>query len=296
MTDMSEKDVKTVNEDSIIPEDIGGEPQVYGLHNIGNTCWLNSLLQCFLSIDIFFDTVKNFEMNDSDSSLISLFQTLKQNERDMSATSVVLNRILNKIKSNFSYGVPQDAQEAFLYFIDILQTETSKPAVVENSARPHLKEWFKFQGYKRSVFYDLFHTQFYFRTSDGEDRFEPILTLPLFYEDSFEDSFDSIFKNKSITILSPIITVHVVNSKYINSFDLLESFDLECVINNKVIKSHYCLNSCIFHIGSEFNGHYISVVKKKGRYFLCDDVNITEMRSGDIFRRLVPTLLFYTVQ
>ncbi|NBP57248.1 hypothetical protein EBU71_12090 [bacterium] len=275
-------------------EEMVREPVVYGLHNIGNTCWLNSLLQCLLNIDIFFDMVKKIEVNDSGDSLISLFVRLKQNVKDMSATSSILNCILNKVRSNFSYGVPQDSQEAFLYFIDILQNETSKPVSVDSSARPHIKEWFKFQGYKESIIYDLFHTQFYFRTSDKEDRFEPILTFPLFYEDSFQDSFDSIFKDKSITILSPIITIHVVNSKYINEFDLLEYFELECIMNNKVVTSRYYLSSCIFHIGSEFNGHYISVVKKNGRYFLCDDVNITEMRNGDIFRRLIPTLLFYT--
>lgn len=287
---MTEVDV--VEEKSV--EEMIREPMVYGLHNVGNTCWLNSLLQCFLNIDIFFEIVKRHDTNDSGDSLLSLFHRLKQNVRDMSATSSILNCILNKVKSNFSYGVPQDAQEAFLYFIDVLQKETSIPISVDSSARPHIKEWYKFQGYKKSIFYDLFHTQFYFMTSDKEDRFEPILTFPLFYEDSFQDSFDAIFKNKSITILSPIITIHVVNSKYINEFDLLDDFELECKMNNKVITSHYYLSSCIFHIGSEFNGHYISVVKKKNRYFLCDDVSVTEMQSGDIFRRLVPTLLFYT--
>jgi len=275
-------------------EEIVQEPFVYGLHNIGNTCWLNSLLQCFLNIDIFFDAIEKFVLNDSGDSLISLFLKLKKNMRDMSATSSILNHILNKVRNNFSYGIPQDSQEAFLYFIDIFQNETSKSVSVDSFSRPHIKEWFKFQGYKESIIYDLFHTQFYFRTSDKEDRFEPILTFPLFYEDSFQNSFDSIFKDKSITILSPIITIHVVNSKYINEFDLLEYFELECIMNSKVITSRYYLSSCIFHIGSEFNGHYISVVKKNGRYFLCDDVNITEMRNGDIFRRLIPTLLFYT--
>lgn len=285
-------DVDVFEEKSV--EEMIREPVVYGLHNIGNTCWLNSLLQCFLNIDVFFEMVKRIDTNDSGDSLISLFQKLKQNVRDMSATSSILNGILNKVRSNFSYGVPQDAQEAFLYFIDVLQKETSTSITVDGSARPHIKEWYKFQGYKKSIFYDLFHTQFYFMTSDKEDRFEPILTFPLFYEDSFQDSFDAIFKNKSITILSPIITIHIVNSKYINEFDLLEDFEIECVMNNKVITSHYYLSSCIFHIGSEFNGHYISVVKKKNRYFLCDDVTVTEIQNGDIFRRLIPTLLFYT--
>jgi ubiquitin C-terminal hydrolase len=259
-----------------------------GFNNIGNTCWLNSLLQCLLNLHHFTNLLDN--TNFEENSLCNYISLLKNN----TSTHNLLYKIMVKIQTYFNIGAPHDAQEAFLYFIDLMQNETCHK-IEQTNQKQHMKDWYKFQKNTTSKIYDMFYTQFYFRTSDKEDRYEPFLSLPMFYIDNFHDSFLDFFDKKRITILAPIIAIHIINSKEVTKFELLDYFELiHKVEDDSDVKTNYFFSSCIFHIGNNYGGHYISIVRRNKKLFLCDDNNIIELKDVEIFNRLTPTLVFYT--
>ena len=100
-----------------------------GLRNIGNTCFINSVLQCLLYIP----PLKNYNdfsqhithcKSNSTCYLCEYSLLSKQTQRSCS-TGVVPRNILNNITtiaSNFVLGCQEDAHEFLVYFISCLET------------------------------------------------------------------------------------------------------------------------------------------------------------------------------
>ena len=275
-------------------------------HNTGNTCWLNSLLQCLLNVDKLVNFLSDTRsllsdtrsllsdtrslLSDARGELLSLlnelnFETVSE-EIDDDRVSVCLENIGQYLHPYFIRGEQHDSQEVFLYIIDEL-----------------IK-------YKEDI-YSMFHCQFSFKTTDNQTRYEPILSHSLYFENNFKESFENSFLNKQLTIVSPILTIHIINSKEIetsiekmDSFKILESFhisfskDVAGALKDDPGSSKeklYVFNSCVFHMGgSSGGGHYISVVKLCDEYFMCDDTNVIKLINNDIFDKYVPVMLFYT--
>ena len=281
---------------------IGFQTSPRRFHNTGNTCWLNSLLQCLLNVD---KSVKFLsDTSDTSGELLSLLNKLKfettSEEIDDDSISVCLENIGQYLHPYFIRGEQHDSQEVFLYIIDELIKY--KDAV----------------GESRTGIYSMFHCQFSFKTTDNETRYEPILSHSLYFENNFKESFENSFLNKQLTIVSPILTIHIINSKEIetsiekmDSFKILESFhvsfskdvagalkDVAGTLKDDPGSSKeklYVFNSCVFHMGgSSGGGHYISVVKLCDEYFMCDDTNVIKLINNDIFDKYVPVMLFYT--
>ena len=254
-------------------------------HNTGNTCWLNSLLQCLLNVDKLVNFLSDARplLGDARGELLSLlnklnFETVSK-DIDDDRISVCLENIGQYLHPYFIRGEQHDSQEVFLYIIDEL-----------------IK--------CKEDIYSMFHCQFSFKTTDNETRYEPILSHSLYFENNFKESFENSFLNKQLTIVSPILTIHIINSKEIeksiekmDSFKILESFYVSSSKDDSETSNEklYVFNSCVFHMGgSSGGGHYISVVKLCDEYFMCDDTNVIKLINNDIFDKYVPVMLFYT--
>ena len=260
-----------------------------GFNNSGNTCWLNSLLQCLLNVDKSVEFLSDTRSLLSDTrsiekcNLSSLLNKLKLEIEIEGDVGVCLENIGQCLHPYFIRGEQHDSQEVFLYIID------------------ELTKYKDSDGASRSTLYPLFHCQFSFKTSDNEIRYEPILSHSLYFENNFKESFENSFLNKQLTIVSPILTIHIVNSKEIessvekmDSFKILESFHIS---TDKSVEKLYIFNSCVFHMGSlSGGGHYISITRSinSGEYFVCDDRNVIKLVNNDIFNKYVPVMLFYT--
>lgn len=96
-----------------------------------------------------------------------------------------------------------------------------------------------------------------------------------------------------------IVTVNRFNtngSKNVNSVIIDETIDLSnYYLSNEPTK--YTFSSVICHLGSTINhGHYVTITKKNGIYYIFDDEKIKEMAKGDSISQLngvIPYIIFY---
>jgi ubiquitin C-terminal hydrolase len=228
---------------------------IFPLRNLGNTCWLNSILQCLVNIDRVIPFIHSGEL-----------AQLKQTHDSQP--------ILKSFQNRFPTGQQHDATEAFLYLIEHMKSDLS--ILFPNAL---LKDWS----------YNIFYSQIRFTLKDKTQRHETLSILPLYGDKKFTEAIDELFDAKQITILPPILSFQIVDSKLSSLSDISDEFQL----NLNGIEVVYRFNSCLFHFGTRY-GHYIAVIKYKQSFYICDDESISKMKNMDLFVHHTPVLLFYT--
>ena len=269
-------------------------PSPTGFPNLGNTCWLNSLVQVLihnkLCSELFKRLPHNFRSNSLSNTLKNFFL---QDFNPVHSLSSIINLFVEKIGN----GVPQDSHEAVLWLIEELHSENKTKVDIDlNTVNELTKQLFRYNQGETSLIYNLFQGIMVYKTSDNETRYEPFITffLELVPRTNSEplnvtDCFELTFRKRQIVHMPGVLFVCFERTDG-GEYNLTTSFELADP-DDKVIK--FRLSGVVLHYGSQFGGHYISFSNTQNGWLLFDDNNIRKINTDSSIVRGTPRLMIY---
>ncbi|EPS35218.1 hypothetical protein H072_11509 [Dactylellina haptotyla CBS 200.50] len=228
----------------------GRAPGAVGFSNLGNTCYMNSALQCIKSVEelsrYFIDGLHKKELNpknpiSSGGRIATMYAQLIQTVYNPNVGSTVAPRefkgAVGKHNSIFSGYGQQDSQEFVSYLLDILHEDLNrihnKPAVEfpdstdemvgDDSAIAKLAEenWELYRKRNDSVIIDLFAGMYKSTVicpvcDKTSIKFDPWLScqLPLPMENLWTKAITFVPSGASATSYERLVIVHVEMEKY----------------------------------------------------------------------------------
>lgn len=289
--------------------------------NLGNTCYINSVLQCFIYNPYFRKFCDIPELK----KIILESCTIKNNE-SLNVTynlTVFVNYIFNK-KTQFKRFQQNDAHEFLIQFLDILTSEIHGRMDFSPLKNKNWNEFLKNNNF--SPFVAEYHGQTKLginclgcrKTSDSFEEFNTInLNVPketksvcqllvkylgnLLHADPSNLYFcdtckgPQISQHKQSIIILPKILI-IVLKRYTSSGIKIKSeviLDRQLHIKEDTVKV-YNLVSVINHQGNLFDGHYTSNVLINDEWYLFDDESISKVK---VFNYSNPDayILFYSL-
>ena len=232
-----------------------------GLTNLGNTCYINSTLQCLFACRPFVELIQNLDSQGkfSAGTIGFEFKNLMLNhlisQGSFEPTTFIECISNNSLMGSLVVKSPQDAVEFFSNLINSL-------SAVDARAR------------------ELFHV------SDNTQVFQPsevVLNLPAVFNEDI--SLQSLVK-KSFTrlIRAPkILVMHPVRAHLEGKNMGIVSYDLEPI---KIGSTAYKMIGVVFHYGTMTGGHYNAIVRKGDKWYICDDLLVQEFTEAKVIEYL----------
>lgn len=245
---------------------------MFGLPSIGNTCFMNSSIQCFLSCT----KIKN-ELESHDKFGI-LFSSIQNNR-----VSVCKHLILEYKKMNpDGYNIFQqhDCNEFIEFFLDSLDIKSSKVNIIYENLSKNGKSGTPVESCNNvislGVSSSLVNSIVDFSISEGETHIHRCI-------------FDTI---------NDVVIFHVKRRSYdmVNGQMKFIKIEDDMTINevlymkDKNGKTTLKLRSAIIHFGNEQSGHYVSCVNNNDEWYLIDDMKISKVNSSILLKSYI---LFY---
>jgi ubiquitin C-terminal hydrolase len=289
--------------------------------NLGNTCYINSVLQCFIYNPFF---RKYCDMPDLKKIIIE--SDLIKNNENLNVTynlTTFVNAFFHK-KTTFKRFEQNDAHEFLTTFLDILLTEIHGRM---DTVELNNNEWNNFvKNNNFSPFINEYHGQSKLsitcqnckQVSSTFDSFNTINLIPersKSVSDLLIDYFGNILhadpanlyfcekcNSKQISIHKQSInilpkTLIIVLKRYTASGTKIKSeiiLDKSIKIKDKSIKK-YNLKCIVNHQGNLFNGHYNSNVLINQEWYQFDDENVTIIKEFN-YSNPNAYILFYQVE
>jgi len=253
---------------------------ICGLENMGNTCFMNSILQLLVHCPQF---VKFMIDSHYTSEIIQHFKTfLHKYQSSKRLAPMDIRYILNQ-SNVFNSHHQYDAHEFMVIFLDLLDKEIKK-----NDKQIDIG---------KKYFYFTYHTQI--KNLSKEElktiRFQELfLTLP--YSESLQKSIE-IFESKEILDWeSDLYKIKTKAEKYIEIYDypeylfiMLNRFDtyghkIDKPMNIPYQYKNYVLLGAVIHYGLNQFGHYVSILHLNQKYYHCDDDKISEISQEQFLK------------
>jgi len=243
-----------------------------GIINIGNSCYMNSILQIFFNHPIIYKLIMS--CNDLEIKKEFIMYHTNENCYNPKFFKKKINQIFNNIHQN-------DAHEFLSFLIEYLDKELKiinysnfldiinfQQIVCINNINKKKK------SYKTTIDNILILEQ----STSLSESYDKYTTST--YIHNYKDSENNIctVKNK-ISVVKWANLLIIMFMKYMNKTKI--KIPIYWTIHNKYNDILYIVNYVIFgaiiHYGDNNRGHYVCILNKNDKYFLCNDTMIDEI-------------------
>jgi len=237
-----------------------------GFGNLGNTCYFNTAIQCLLHIPVLTNhLIRN--PYEGECAFTTKYSELVKTYWTKGQDTLSIDDLLTEFRKKFPrFGSREqhDVQEAILCIIDILET-----------AVPEVKKWF----YGKKVQETLWPGG---KSSNEEDFSIHLITA------NGKDMAKMLSNSTGWNTLTDFEdtdgkTHHVATTRMLFSKlpqVLMISFDrkshIQIIENIQISDREYNLIASAVHVGHQDDGHYVSFVKRRNKWFLVDDDSVKE--------------------
>lgn len=271
--------------------------KITGLKNLGNTCYLNSGLQLIFNCLLFNKLILK---NDFENKfLFGLKKTLIDyfNSDVTKLGPVIIKNILSNNYEQFNNSEQGDCNEFLICLIELVEKNCKNLEynLYENINNNNLIELL-FDCKIKSIITCLKTNETFTKNESEKLLSFPIpkkenITLDDCYNEFTKIEYlnnDNQYYNEKINeYVDAKKNIKITNyPKYL--FISLKRFNNFMSKNNEKIKidlnynfnnTNYHLIGFVIHIGNIYNGHYISLILKNNKWYLCDDDNIQEVEN-----------------
>lgn len=256
---------------------------INGINNIGNTCYMNAGLQLIFNCTIL---TKFFLNNNFKSNILNSYKYLLYQYDENRLDPNIIKNIIGKKNKNFNNNDQNDSHEFLITLIDLLDEELKKE--FKNTNKKILN--IKYTNLLDILFNNRIISNIESIKTDESSKntsYERIISLSLkdnIYESIADFQKSELLKNQWF---SENEKKKIDINKYlnINKYSKYLIFHLKRLINTnlksnknvqfyKIIEfesTKYDLRSIVIHIGSGNGGHYVAVIKRNDKWYLCDD-------------------------
>jgi len=240
--------------------------QPYGLQNVGNTCYLNSMLQCLLSCDSFNKFVFTMKPNE----FAEEYKKLYMHGGDAAG---VLRFIIKGVDSpaNLHFGTQEDSNEGFMLLMDVISKYGNINQVfnIRYVSEYHCSLCELHQINKDD------ECEIFISYEDGSIEFEQYIRLQanriIDYKCPRCGKTGGTIQTKKLCRIPDVVVVLMKKYNHKSLLQLPLSFSIQTLTKPNIYK----LVGTIEHYGSQTGGHYVAQCRRNNNEYLFNDASVT---------------------